>query len=183
CLDSIGLRLDSLRLLVLYQRHGYPKVRVATTVTTVKPKVVDIAFRITEGPSVRLEKLTINGLDSIPEDVRAQVLRRLPIREGGTFDEQALNASRDSISRRLQNHGYPRAQVLRNFDQDTVTLTATASLDAGPGPRAHIGEIRIRVTPRVDSQREVSDADIRRVLRIRPGDLYRVGNLEVSKRN
>jgi outer membrane protein insertion porin family len=179
---------------VLYHLHGYQDARIGVRVDRVSRSAVEVLFRITEGQPLVLGRLTITGIDSLPASVREIVTRRLPSRAGGPFDQVALDATRDTIVRRLQDNGYPRAQVLRSFEADTIAKTAAATLEVGPGPRAHIGKVNIEVTPRGVSQvagrstpsaerPQIAHSDVQRVIRVHEGDLYRARDLEDSKRS
>ena len=48
----------------------------------------------------------------------------------------------------LRNMGYPRPDVLRNYETSTKdSLTAHVALTFLPGPLAHIGAVEVVVTP------------------------------------
>lgn len=182
CIDrAADLPRDLLRLVIFYRNRGYAQ---ATVDTLVRPKGPGIAvtFRIHEGRPVVIDTLTISGLDSVPEG-RA-VLRGLPVRVGQAFDKPAIEATRDTLERRLRNVGYPTPLVLLSSSSDTAAHSATATYEVTPGPRARIGEIAVRVTPRDGAGDAAISADaVRRVLGVRQGDLYRYSDLTTAQRN
>jgi len=181
CLDSLEVRKDPIRLAVFYRQHGFSAVRIGTQIDSVRRRTVDVTFRIQEGSPVILERMTINGLDSVPRPDR--VTAGLPIRVGGRFDQYAVEAARDTIVRRLRDNGYPMADVLRSFESDTAKRVATLRFDVATGPRARIGTVHIAVTPRkATGDPAISESQVRRVLGVDPGDLYRERELEAAKR-
>src|SRR6266699_2971317 len=79
--------------------------------------------------------------------------------------------------RELKNVGYPYATVLRNFDEDDASLTATATLEAVPGPRIWVGDVVIQGLQRMDT------ASVWRMLSVKPGDLFQQDRLYLSQRD
>lgn len=180
CLDTLEVRRDPLRLLSFYLRHGYSGARVTSRIDRVRSDAVAVTFLIREGEPIILEQFAINGLDSVPRADRFTA--GLPIEVGARFDQDAVEAARDTILRRLRDNGYPQADLLRSFETDTAKRVALLKFDVAPGPRAHIGAIRIAVTPREGTSQQISENQIRRTLGVEPGDLYRERDLEAAKR-
>lgn len=173
-LNEIEFRRDVLRLLLLFRRSGYVNV-VIDTVVRRTAKDAFITFRIHEGEPVRLKRLDIVGADSL-FDIR-HLKKDLPLQVEGAFSRFTLQASADTIVGRLNNRGFPYAQVLRNFDQDDAALTAVATLEVVPGQRVHIGEVEIIGLKKVDT------AIVRGLLRLKPTDQYRQNLLYQSQRD
>src|SRR5206468_2792456 len=88
-----------------------------------------------------------------------------------------MQASADTIVSRLRNHGYPYAEVLRNFDSEAGILRAEVELDAQPGPRMRIGEVVIR------GLRDVDTGTVRRVMSVRSGHGFRQDALYQTQRD
>jgi len=180
CLDTLEVRRDPLRLLVLYDRAGFTGTKVATRIDTVGPSAVEVTFGIKEGAPVIIDQLTITGLDSVPRSDR--VIAGLPIQLGERFDKDAVEASRDTILRRLRDNGYLDAALFRSYDSDTAKRVASVKLDVATGPRAYIGKININITPREGEHAEISASRVNSTLGFEPGDLYRERALEGAKR-
>lgn len=183
CLDRTELPRDVLRLRYLYHRRGYYGAQVDTSITPDGPGAVDVEFRIVEGEPVRIDTLTIQGLDSLPPPARARTLRALPLAVGDVFDQLRLQATVDTITSRLVNNGYPKAQVLKDFSVDTVDRTATVNLTVSPGTLARIGRIDVTVEPAPGKSQQIPDRVVRRLLGIHPGAIYRERNLVQAQRN
>jgi len=180
CLDTLEVRRDPLRLLYLYNQRGFRGTRVATRVDTVRKNAVKVTFGIREGYPIILDELTITGLDSVPRSDR--IIAGLPIKVGERFDLTAVEASREVIVRRLRDNGYPSAELFRSYETDSAKRTATLKLDVATGPRAHIGAVKIAVTPQEGQRQQISLDRVRSTLGFEPGDLYRERDLEGAKR-
>lgn len=180
CLNAREFPLDVARLRLWYRNHGYVDVRVDTVVTNLTRNRVGVRFVIDEGEPIRVDTVRVTGLDAVPE--RAEVLLGLRTRPGGLFDRYANAASRDSISRRLRDNGYPDAEVFLGYDTRTLERTATVIFDVEPGVRTRIGDVAV-VQRGVDGgEAKVDERAVRRLIGIRNGELYRERSLERAKR-
>jgi outer membrane protein assembly complex protein YaeT len=173
-LDEIEFRRDVVRLLLLYRQSGYMRVQIDTVVKrTADAAWID--FRITEGPPVRVTRLTINGTEGILDTTALR--KDLPLKVGAPFNRFLFQASADTIVARLQNMGHPGAEVLRNFDSNADSLTATVELDVEPGAFAHIGSLQVRGLQRVDT------STVLHAIPLHTSDMYRQDQLYESQRN
>lgn len=173
-LNELEFRRDVLRLRLLYSRSGYVNAVVDTTVErTVRDAF--ITFRITEGEPVRLTRLDVVGADTLFDVARLK--HDLPFQVGAPFNRFLLQASADTLVTLLRNRGYPYARVLRDFDEDEVALTATATLEVVPGPRMVVGAIEVQGLERVDT------STVRDMLSVKPGDPFRQDKLYQSQRD
>ncbi len=181
CLDKQAFPLDRVRLIILYRNHGYASVTVDTIVTPIGPNRIAVRFSIHEGEPTIVDSLSITGLDSVPE--RAALVKGLPAREGRPFDKYANDTTRDILTQRLHNGGYPDAEVFIGYNTRTAVRRASVSFTVSTGTRMHLGDIIVNVTPREGAPREMSDHAIRRVAALAPGDLYSQKELERAKRS
>src|SRR5438309_1560492 len=90
--DEQEFKRDVVRLEVLYRRSGYPHAQIDTVLRRT-PEDVYITFRIKEGDPIRVTRLTVTGLDSLPEKVRREALLDLPLREGDPFNRFIMQAT------------------------------------------------------------------------------------------
>jgi outer membrane protein assembly factor BamA len=95
--------------------------------------------------------LTISGLDSLRDRLHRTVLVDLPLRQGDPFNRFAMQATADTITRRLRDRGYPAATVFTSFEVNREARTATVTLETEPDGRAVIGDITVVGAHRVDS--------------------------------
>jgi outer membrane protein assembly complex protein YaeT len=179
CLDRNELPKDRARLVIFYRRRGYSDATVDTAIRASRGGV-DVNFIIHEGLPTRLESLVIEGLDSVRN--RAEVVRRLPIRAGTRFDRVNLEAARDSISRRLRNSGYPRAEVNNTFEVDEDQRLAYDTISVEPGPFTRIGKVEIQVIPFQSKGQQIPDRVVRRIIGLDSGQVYREDRLLDAQR-
>jgi outer membrane protein assembly factor BamA len=174
--DEEEFRRDVVRLDVLYKRSGYPDAVIDTLVQRT-PEDVYITFAITEGEPIRVARLTITGLDSLSERLQRGVRLDLPLQVGDPFNRFNMQASADSITRRLRDRGFPSARLFTAFESNREAKTATVTLEADPDGRAVIGRIGVIGTDRVDT------AVVRKLLVARTGRRYSQEELFESQRN
>jgi outer membrane protein assembly factor BamA len=174
--DEQEFKRDVVRLEVLYRRSGYPHAQTDTVVRRT-PTDVYITFRIKEGEPIRVTRLQVLGLDTLPTVVRAQTLVDLPLQQADPFNRYIMQATADTIARRLRDRGYPSARVFTSFESSRETETAAVTFEAAPGRRARIGAVSVVGTNRIDPQ------VVRNLLITRRGRLYSQDEMFQSQRN
>jgi outer membrane protein insertion porin family len=174
--SEVDFQRDVLRLQVLYRQSGFPDVQVDTLVRRTAEDVY-ITFTIAEGQPVLVDSIAVGGLDSVPPEIAERVVVDLPLQRGDVFNRIQMQASADTISRRLRNAGYPTAEVLVGYEQRTAERLASVTLDVQPGRRAVIGAVR------VDGEADVDSATVVSLLTARPGRTYSQDELFESQRN
>lgn len=183
CLDSLhALVIDSARLDFHYRRTGFPDVVVRPSIRPLGGRKVAVEYRITEGQPMIMDSVSMVWEGIVPDSTR--FTDNLPIKKGDRFDITVLESTRDTIRTRLLNRGYPRVEVLRNFDQYPAQHRATVEYVIIPGPKAWIGNINIPTPRPVNDNRRprVDTARVREVLGVREGDLYNESALERAGR-
>jgi len=182
CLDSDELLRDKYRLQLLYRQAGYFNTKVDTLIRPLTPTDVNVSFLIDEGQPVRITRLTIAGLDSVRD--RNKLLEGLWTAVGKPYNITLIEQDVQSVLIRLRNAGYPRPDVLRNYETSTRdSLTAHVALTFLPGPRAHIAAVQVEVTPNDGRMQEISDRIVRKLVGTGRGDLYREQALVDAQRN
>ncbi|HEY8831801.1 MAG TPA: BamA/TamA family outer membrane protein, partial [Gemmatimonadaceae bacterium] len=180
CLDRSEFPNDRARLIIFYRRRGYPRVTVDTVVKPLGKGAVEVRFKINEGPPIILRSFVLRGVDSVPE--RAQIIRDLPVHEGGRFDRFALDAAADTVRERLHNNGYPRADAGNSFAVIDTTLSAWDTLTVSAGPRTRIGAIKIQVTPLGERKQQIPTRIVRRIMGLDSGRLFRENEIVDAQR-
>lgn len=173
--DQRQFQSDVLRLGVLYKASGFPDVVIDTVVERAMDNV-KVTFRITEGEPVRISRLHVTGLDSVPEF--SKFVRNLPAVEGDPFSRYKLFESADTLGLRLMNNGYPTATVDVVYGEaDSGQRVRSATLQVDPGHAAVYGDVRVVGMERVDS------GFIASLVTALPGRPYRYGNIFRSQRS
>ena len=181
CLDRLEFQRDVVRLRLFYRQRGFYETRVDTVVTTVRPNIIDITFNIVEGPPVLVDTLTVLGLDSLRDGPRFR--RSLEEMRGRRFDRQELQRREAEILDRLHDQGYARAEVLRNYEVDSLRDRANVELQFLPGRMMRIARIDVQIQPRERDAIEIPEAEVRRLLSLRVGEVYRERDLFRSQRD
>lgn len=180
CLNTEELPLDVLRLRLWYRNHGFVDATVDTVVASLVRERVEVRFLINEGEPMLIDTLRVVGLDAVPE--RAELLANLPSRVGGWFDRYANAASRDTLTRRLRDNGYPDAETFLGYDTRTDARRATVVLTVAPGARRRIGRVNVVQEGVEGREPEVKETAVRRLAGLDEGELYRERLLERAKR-
>ena len=181
CLDRLEFQRDVLRLRLFYRQRGFYETQVDTVVTTVSPNTIDITFNIVEGSPVVVDSMTVVGLDSLRDGPR--FVRSLEEMKGRRFDRQELQRRETQILDRLHDQGYARAEVLRNYEVDSLRDRANVELQFLPGRVMRIARIDVQIQPREGETIEIPEADVRRLLSLRVGEVYREQDLFRSQRD
>src|SRR5688572_21512689 len=181
CLDPVHLPLDSIRLLRFYQDRGFYDAAVDLDTTRVGQEAIAVHFRITEGEPMRIDTLTVTGLEGLPDSAR--IRRGLPIARGQRFDKEALAGALSYLTTTLRNSGYPQADVFRGYDTYYDQHVASVQLNVVPGVRARVGDVRIIVNgDTTGTSQRIHDPVIRRLLGFEPGDWYSAQRLVDARR-
>ena len=168
-LRELDVERDAARLRIWYQRRGFREVQVIGESSLGADGRAEVLFTVAEGLPVLADSIAyVGGEDFVGTDL----LEDLPIRAGGRWSTLDLDATRDSLVRRLTNRGYPYADVLRQ----TVfpvgePYHAHVTFEIAPGTSARYGDIE------VVGIEHLSESTILRTLPFRSGDPYRVGQL------
>ena len=184
CLTPDEFARDVLRLAAYYRRRGYPDAAVDTVVRPLgrggaNPPVA-VTFVVREGQPLRLDSVTVLGLDSVRDARPARAA--VPLRAGDVFDRAALEAARDSVRQRLRDAGYPRADALSAWSTDLRRRTATATITAVPGPFTRIGRVAVERETTRGGTPEIPERVVRRTSGLRPGDPLGAGDLLAAQR-
>jgi outer membrane protein insertion porin family len=170
---------DLKRIEAFYKDRGYSDARVSSFDAKLSEDQtsVDVTINISEGEPLRVEKINLEGLESLPEQHRRELQARLPLKEGQPLDRAMLQASREAALDELKDHGHPFATVQVLEDAGSSEQQRTITLRGQPGPLAHFGPTEIT------GNSSVSDRVVRRQLAFRPGELYQQSKVVDSQRD
>lgn len=197
--DPELLRHDIERVESYLRSRGYYEARVlATRVTRVDEHRVRVEISVREGPPVLISSIELSGLERVPLEVSADVLRGMTITTNTPLDEREYEASKRHVIRTLQNAGYAFTEVSGQVTVDLVEHTAKVSLTIDPQPAARqagwstpsgspsetllvpqpatLGEVRVSGLVELDSER------VRANLGLREGDPYSQNDLDDATR-
>jgi len=161
--------LDVQRLERWYQMRGFREVAVESETEIEPDGRARVRFTITEGRPILADSISYESPEGF---VAGSVLEGLPIGPGDRWSTLALDQTRDTIVRRLQNRGYPYADVLRQtvLPQEEP-YHAHVTFEIEPGTAARYGQIHVEGVQHLD------ESTVLRTLPFRSGDPYRVDQL------
>jgi outer membrane protein insertion porin family/translocation and assembly module TamA len=168
-LRDIEVGRDAARLQIWYQRRGFREVQVEGETFMAADSTADVLFTVVEGTPVIADSIVYLGAESV---VGPDLLADLPIETGDRWSTLQLDATRDTLMRRLTSSGYPYADVLRQ----TVfpvgePYRAHVTFEIEPGTYARYGPITVNGIEHLD------EPTILNTLPFRSGDPYRVDQL------
>ncbi|MEX2273808.1 MAG: BamA/TamA family outer membrane protein [Vicinamibacterales bacterium] len=183
--DRARFDADLKRIVAFYADRGFPDARVVSSDAKYnddKTKV-SLTLAIEEGEPIIVEDLQFAGFDVLPPDHFESLEGRLSQKAGQPLDAELLTLSRSIALDEIRDHGYPHARVRITESPGTGLRDRIVTLTAEPGRLAHYGPIEVEVRP-VDPEDgpSVSDSVILDQLTFKPGDLYRLGQVQESTR-
>jgi outer membrane protein assembly complex protein YaeT len=177
--DRSRFDADLKRIQAFYADHGYPDARVQSVDVRMNDKkdAVSITVHVSEGEPVIVEEVRFEGVDVLPEWVVRRLRRTAPLQAGAPLDRQAFAATREAALNAFRDRGYPYATVVtEELRPAPDARRLTAVYRATPGAPATFGSVEIA------GNASVGPEVIRRQLTFRPGDPYRISQLQESQR-
>ncbi len=164
---------DRARLVLWYRQRGFREVQVDSARVERTARRAQVTFRIVEGRPVVADSIVFTGVEDLPVE---GLLDRLPIREGARLSTIALDATRDTIARRLADRGYAYAEVLRNaFRPADDPFNAIVTFAVVPGPPTTYGDIT------VDGTNHLGVGTVLRTVQISSGEPYSRAEIESAR--
>ena len=168
-LRDVEVERDAARLQIWYQRRGFREARVAGGIEPFPDTTAAVRFEVVEGRPVIADSIVYLGADAFSG---TDLLVDLPIQPRDRWSSLQLDATRDTLVRRLNNRGYPYADVLRQtVFPSGEPYHAHVTFEVEAGTRASYGDIQ------VIGIEHLSESTILRTLPFRSGDPFRVGQL------
>jgi outer membrane protein assembly factor BamA len=170
---------DLKRIVAFYQDRGFPDARVKSFDVKLNNKQdeADITVNIDEGQPIIVQDIQYEGFTgAVPPRHLDGLKQRLPLKEGQPLDRALAQASRESALDELKDHGYPYASVRLTDHPGSSDKSRIVTIDATPGILARYGPIEI------SGNATVSDKVVSRQLTYRPGQRYRLSQIEQSQR-
>lgn len=174
-LDRAEFRRDVLRVLVFYWKRGYREATVDTAVTRVAPGAVRVVFDIHEGPPTVISALRVEYDSTLLTERRVQKISIL--RAGDPLNLVMLDTMRLKLQLDMWEQGYADAQVDTVISVNAAERRAAVLLRVDPRWRTTVGTITVR------GNKEVAVRTIQNSILLRPGRVFRYGDLTESQRN
>ncbi len=163
-LNRRELPLDVWRLRVFYIQRGFRDVQVDTAVVDLGENTAELRFTIEEGRPTVVDSISFSGAEGIRVP---HLYRDLPLTVGSRLSQIALAATRDSLTNRMRNNGFARAEVdLGHFIPAEDRYSARVFFEIYPGEVHQFGTVT------VDGAAELTPTVVRRMLPFQEGDPY-----------
>lgn len=131
-LDKLKLNLDVDKILNLYKDEGFAAAQVEPYTTSDPTNHVTITFFITEGKSVQITDVDLQGVKAFKTK---KILGLMKMRRKKIFKQDQLGKDLDEITKFYKNHGYQNIKigdVKQTFDADKTHISLVIPIDEGP---------------------------------------------------
>jgi membrane protein len=173
-LDPVEMRRDEIRIRLFYWRRGYRDV-VVTSRSEPSKGGVRVVFDVNEKDPTVVEELTVTQTDSVLSP--AVITSMLQLRAKEPLDLVAVDSSIFLLREALWERGYADGRVtLDSSGVSNERNSGPVTVKVEPGPRTTVKEIEI------SGNSKISERTIRRLLRFKPGDLYRRSDVLETQR-
>ncbi|MDZ4737284.1 MAG: outer membrane protein assembly factor BamA [Rhodospirillaceae bacterium] len=167
-----------------YITRGKYAARVETTVTPQDRNRVAINFNIVEGDTANIARINIVGNQTFTEkQLRSEISLSTPnwlswYTKDDQYSKQKLQADLEALRSFYQNRGYlefqiESTQVSISPDKDEVFVT----INLNEGNKFTVSGVQIA------GELVVSEAELRRLLAVKPGDTFSRSAMQVSVKN
>ena len=167
-----------------YITRGRYAAKVTTTVTPQERNRVAVNFTVEEGDAAKIARINIVGNKAFPE---SELLDKMTLTTPGwmtwytkndQYSKQKLQADLEAVRSFYQNQGYlefnvESTQVSITPDKEDIYITVNVS----EGGRYTVADVRLA------GEMMVPEAELRQLLRIRPGDVYSRERLQASTKD
>lgn len=151
--DHLERDLD--RVLLQYREAGYPFARFEEArVRYVAPAWVDLEISVSEGPGIRVQRVSVLGAEG---ELRARLVAGMDVRPGQPAREIALQTQEEALRQICAEGGFPLAEVTREMRIRADSADVRFWVD--PGPLARLGEVHVVGTER--TERSVVSREVR----------------------
>jgi len=164
--DPDRLAYDQQVLRQNYLNQGYADFRIISAVSELTPDRENffITFSLDEGEIYKFGKIEV---ESEIRDVNAALFRAfLLMREGGTYNAEAIEKTIESLTNAAGLLGYAFVDVRPQIKRDRETRTININFKVLDAPRVYVERINIRGNVRT------LDRVVRREFRLQEGDAF-----------
>lgn len=160
--DPTTWTADLRRIERYYQSLGFYQAEVVDEQVLPDGKGgVRLNLTIDEGAPTHVTAVDVEGLESVPEELRASVLHKLPVVVGQIFRVDDWRALKALLKSRLRELGYADAAVGGETLVEVTNQTARVHAVADPGPRVKFGSIFVTSGPHPEVRPETIIAQAR----------------------
>ena len=146
--DPVTWQADLRRIQRFYEANGYYQARVLEDVVTeVRPRHVKLLVKLREGEPARVNTVDILGLEALPPEMQAEVVKSLPLATGDIFLEDSWARTKALLSLRLRELGFAEVMVTGEALVDAEAARVDLTLTIVPGLRYRFGKLFVATDP------------------------------------
>ncbi|MEA3285839.1 MAG: BamA/TamA family outer membrane protein [Candidatus Marinimicrobia bacterium] len=158
------------RLEDYYKLHGFLDANITDSLAISENNVISIFLQVDEGKQYYLRDVNLSGNTVFSEE---QYLEIIEFQAGSIFNTFKIRENLMEMILLYQNNGYPLINIQ---DSEIIDDSVSLYIRVEEGPKLNIGSINI------SEMEQVSTNTIEREIIVKPGDLYKLTNIEESKR-
>ncbi len=164
---------DSARLVLWYGQRGFRDVQVDTPQVTRTSTHAEVVFRVHEGRPIVADSIAFTGDEDF---TGSEVLEDLPLHQGDRLSTLTVDATRDTIIRRLNDTGYAYAEVLLHaISPAEDPYNAIVTFEILPGPETRYGDVI------VEGNENLGLSTVLRTAQLTSGEVYRRSEIEEAR--
>jgi outer membrane protein assembly complex protein YaeT len=133
---------------------------------------VYLTIPLTEGPSYELGEISLEGNEVFPDEV---LRLQIPMIDGKTFNNSALKAGVNRITRMYEDRGYLYANVVQRIERRDEGEKADVTVTVEEDRPYFVGRIDFR------GNSATHDRVLRREMQLEEGDLFNRSKLDLSR--
>jgi hypothetical protein len=168
---------DLLRIQRLYHSRGFHNVHVRAGRVVLEEDRVRVTVVVNEGPRTSVRAVQFSGLEGLTADVArtAKEAFESEISAQSAYEEEALQAANDALTRSLQDNGYAFAKSEFSVRVDIARELADVFTTVHTGPRVVLGNIEFR------GFRDMPEDVIRGYVPLESGKVYDKRDFEAAE--
>ena len=185
------------KIKALYREKGYTEVTI-DVIKTEQPGLLDLEFKIQEGPQVMVKEITVRGNTVF---TARDIKKQMALREPGWFtsqpyQEDLLDKDVENLRARYLDTGYLSVAVNQNTVMSSDKSTAVVMIEIVEGPQTRTGSITfegntaftaaklldtVNLKPGAPFNERLTDEDKYRILMAYSNKAYLYARVDVEK--
>ncbi|NNJ71303.1 MAG: outer membrane protein assembly factor BamA [Kiritimatiellales bacterium] len=177
--DDAAFEQAAVKIREYYSDFWYPRVKVDwTSKVNEELGTVDVTYRIDEGRKLGIKRIEFEGNDLIDDGKLKKVIQQKQkrwhsfISGSGKYKAEVADADVFAIKSLYMNNGFLDVQVSEPLLDDARPKRAELTYTVSEGQRYRIGDVSL------SGVREYEPDQVRRVVRLRRGDIAAYANIE-----
>ncbi len=177
--DDSTFEMAASKIKEAYRDYWYPETKVTwSSKANDELGTVDVTFRVDEGPKMGIKKIEFEGNDLIEDKQLAKLMQQKKknwisfITGAGKYKEEVVDSDVFAIKSFYMNNGFLDIKVSEPEINDATPKKSILTFKIEEGQRYRLGAISVK------GAEAYPEKDVRRGIRLRPGDIAAYQNIE-----